>query len=101
MNKVLLAALLLLCPSTAMACDLDGLAGFGGMHRFDPFTGMRSMPEPSPTQPVAQVKQTDNKEEPKPRSKATTSSDPVPDEPRKWEVEGGSPVTAENKATFT
>lgn len=102
MLRIIIPALLLASPSTAAACDLDGLAGFGGMHRFNPFAGMRSAPASSSAPATAQDKRSGGDDQRKDkRSKTEAASTSTTDEPRKWEVEGGSPVTAEDKATFT
>ena len=45
MKKFLIFALLSGSPSVAAACEFDGLMGFGGMHRLDPFSGARGTPD--------------------------------------------------------
>lgn len=98
MPKLFLSCLLLTVPSGAIACDLDG---FAGMHRFNPFGGMNGQPVMEP----AEVPRRQTEESRQQGQKASTarmrSSERSEEAPRKWEVEGGQSVTAEDKATFT
>ena len=115
-RKTIFAALLLV-PTQTMACDLDGILGYGGAHRYNPFSGARSapMPQADPDQQRQadmrsreraerreqpdRVKQREEREARRARDGASGNSEPIP--PRKWDVEGGAPVSAEAKATFT
>ena len=94
MHKIVLPALLFVSPSTALACDLDGLAGYGGMHRFNPFGGMREPPASAPARTASTTPQDQQPSEEKTRkskaSQAKPSRSSAPEEPRKWEVKGGS-----------
>lgn len=106
MIRFIFAGLLLTSPIAANACDLDGMFG---MHRYNPFAGREYQPQsspagvdPTPAQ-VADIGDERSSKRRAERERAITDPAPPsqPEEPRKWEVDGGSPVSAEDMATFT
>jgi hypothetical protein len=98
------AALLLVSP--AQACDLDGLPGLPGMHRFNPFAARgASVPigpiaRPDARSPQSTPSHRDDSRRSKTRGDAP--SDPADDRPKRaWESrDGNGAVSAADKATF-
>ena len=95
---------LLASPTSAVACDLDGLGGF---HRFNPFGAGRGMnglappPPPPPAEEKKAEKKQAEKEEPAKKANAKTTQEQA-NTKRSWETdEGNGPLSDEDKATFT
>lgn len=86
----------------AAACDLDGLPGFAGTHRLNPFANAtRGFPKPART-PASQARSAngDSDEATEDRERRRRTIDQAPE--RAWESdEGNGPISAGDKATFT
>lgn len=91
-------------PSAAFACDLDGMPGFGGMHRFNPFAkAMQASPAPEPSSlPTRSASQDKDGAKDKDKAQSNESRTRDAERPqRSWESdEGNGPMSAEDRATF-
>lgn len=95
-------------PSAASACDLDGMPGFGGMHRFNPFA--KAMPlnrapdRPMPSASSSEGDRSDRaRSEDRAREERNSDRQRERERPRRqWEGDyGNGSISADDKATFT